>query len=179
MKTWLLFIAVVSTVTLAGCDSNDWQPDPVAQRLSAQASLENAEANRIRAEGEAQAQVEAARIEAEAAAYATKKEAYTEAEAKLAAVRQRERDAAHQRAMEMMAVFGLVTWPLGLGLIIWLALCFRSGRSGLALVMPHLRQRRVQGERAFWHAVATLQRRQARELPAVYVVGEEPEDARV
>ena len=117
MRTdWRFVLGVALLLALAGCASNDWRPDPEAQRLSARASLENAEANRIRAEGEAKAQVAAARIEAGAAAYRVEKQADAEAAERLSDLRQRERDAAHQRAMEMVALLDVVGWRLGLAL---------------------------------------------------------------
>jgi len=133
---------------LIGCES------PAAQR-------ELAQAERIRAEAQAYERERAA----DAAAYADR-----------AAVRQMERDAAHERTLEILpfvlAIGGGVV-VLCLGLFAWWDL--RSQRQAVPAPpqqqaggeeWAELARALEQRERALWHALATMARRQQGRDPA-------------
>lgn len=143
---WKLLVAILvaglGLVVLIACES------PAAQR-------ELARAERVRAEAQAYERERAA----DAAAYAER-----------AAVRQMERDAAHERTLEtlpfVLAIGGGVV-VLCLGLFAWWDL--RSQRQALPAPSEQqpeaedwagLAQALAQRERALWHALATLSRRQ-------------------
>ncbi len=95
----LVLAAVV--LVLAGCDDG-YREDPAAQRLNAQANVTraNAEADARRAEAPGRAAAE--REKAEAAAYEQRQSAAAAAAGERANVRQMERDAAHQRTLDLL-----------------------------------------------------------------------------
>lgn len=132
----LVLVLGLGVVALTGCDS------PAAQR------------ERARAE----------RIQAEALAYQRQVQADTQAAAERANVRQMERDAAHQRALETLPYVALIGG--GVVLILIVALMFwdlrrQSGSTNHDLLI-YLEQRRidqVERDRQFWQAIAHLDRR--------------------
>jgi outer membrane murein-binding lipoprotein Lpp len=131
-------LAILGLV-LAGCES------PAAQR-------ERAQAERIRAEAEA---------------YQVRLQADVDAAAERANVRQMERDAAHQRALEtlpyLVAIGGGILVLVLAGLVFWdLRGSGPPGRRAVATTDPALlllleRQRLEQAQ--LWHAIAWLDRR--------------------
>jgi hypothetical protein len=166
MMAFGLVLAVLLVVSLSGCES------PEAQRLSAEARLVNAEvareraraeaeALRIRAEAEAKAAAERAKAEADA----ERQRARAEAEASMAATRQMERDAAHQRWMETLTTLGLVLLPLSLVAAVAAMLLARQWRTAdpaLLVYLDRLQRRQMdarRAERELWHALVTMQRR--------------------
>jgi hypothetical protein len=165
MATTILFVVMLGLgmVLLVGCES------PEAQRKNAEARLVQAEAAReraraeadavrLKAEAEAKADAERARAEADV----ERQRARAEAEASLAATRQMERDAAHQRMVESLIALALVVLPLSLvaGAVVLLLARRRRGLDPLLLVyLDQLQLRQVAHERELWHAVAAMQRR--------------------
>lgn len=152
MKAILTLVLVGLVLALAGCDSLE------AQRLRAQAELAHAQAAEERARGEAEAQ----RLRAQAEAAAERSRARAEAEASLAATRQMERDAAHQRALETLP---FVLAILGAGVVLALAVLALVRRPApptadprLLLELERLRLEAGMRERALWHALASVQR---------------------
>lgn len=142
----LVVVLVLGVMVLSGCES------PAAQRMDAEARLVQAEAARERARAEA----DVARLQARA-----------DAEASLAATRQMERDAAHQRMVESLIALSLGVLPLSLaaGAVMFL-LAARQRYSldpTLLVYLDRLQLRQAVRERELWHALATMQRRQ---LPA-------------
>lgn len=161
----LLAVALVLGVAvLAGCES------PEAQRTNAEARLVQAEAARervraeaealrLKAEGEARAAEERARAEADV----ERQRARAEAEASLAATRQMERDAAHQRMVESLIALSLVILPLSLTVgVVMVLLSRRRGSPDpmLLVYLDRLQLRQAVHERELWHAVATMQRQE-------------------
>lgn len=158
----LTVVLVLGVAVLAGCES------PEAQRKNAEARLVQAEADReraraeaealrLKAEGEAKAAEERARAEADV----ERQRARAEAEASLAATRQMERDAAHQRMVESLIALSLVILPLSLaaGAVMFLLARRRRSLDPLLLVyLDRLQLRQAVHERELWHAVATMQR---------------------
>ena len=118
-------------------------------------SVDNAAARR--------AAEEAAQLRAEAEAYQVRQQADTEAAAERANVRQMERDAAHQRTLEMLpfvlAIGGGILVLVLAGLAFW---DLRARRQTTPAADPALllyleRQRLDQAQ--LWRAIATLDRR--------------------
>lgn len=158
----LATVLVLGVAMLAGCES------PEAQRTNAEARLVQAEADReraqveaealrLKAEGEARAAEERARAEADV----ERQRARAEAEASLAATRQMERDAAHQRMVESLIALSLVILPLSLAAGAVMLLLARRRRSldpMLLIYLDRLQLRQAVHEHELWHAVARMQR---------------------
>jgi hypothetical protein len=151
-RVWKILIAILvvglGLVVLIGCES------PAAQRELARAE----------------------RIQAEAQAYERERAADAAAYAERASVRQMERDAAHERTLEILpfvlAIGGGVV-VICLGLFAWWDL--RSQRRALPAPLEQqpgaedwakLAWALEQRERALWHALATMARRQQGGAPA-------------
>jgi glutathione S-transferase len=171
-RTVILAALAILTGLAAGCRT--WGVDPEAQRLNAQANLTRAQAD-ARAEVErAAGEADAERERAEAEAYAERTRAQASLEASLAATRQMEREAAHQRWLETLTVLAMVGAPTTLVLVILLLLLGRD-RQTLLLALRHAGRE----NRALWHGLASLQRwvqrQPERTLPTVYLLAEEPE----
>lgn len=140
---------------LAGCES------PAAQR-------EWARADRIRAEAEA---------------YEQRQQADTQAAAERANIRQMERDAAHQRSMELIPyvliiVGGLLLAGLG-GLLFWdwrRQPAPAAADPRLLALLEQLQLHQAERDREIWRAMAILQRRS---LPAGSVAIYDSEGRRV
>jgi hypothetical protein len=158
----MLIVTILVLGTLAGCAETDgYYADPEAQRLNAQANLERAQAEAEAKRLEAQARADAERERAEAEAETQRVQARAEAEASLAATRQMERDAAHQRWMETLTTLGLVALPLSLAALGMVLLARR--RQTVDPVMIALLEGQRQETRHLWHALAMMQRQR---LPA-------------
>jgi hypothetical protein len=139
MRTKIVLAAVLAVglavMALSACES------PTAQR-------EAARAERIRAEGES---------------YERQRAADTAAASERAAVRQMERDAAHQRALEMLPVIVVLVGAVLLAglavLVVW------DGRNRSPAADPalwyelrRLEAERAERERLLWHAIAAAHR---------------------
>lgn len=158
----LAIVLVLGVAVLAGCES------PEAQRTNAEARLVQAEADRERAQAEAEAlrlkaegEARAAEERAKAEADVERQRARAEAEASLAATRQMERDAAHQRMVESLIALSLVALPLSLvagAVIVLLTRRRRSLDPMLLVYLDRLQLRQAMHERELWHAVARMQR---------------------
>lgn len=145
MRKLLAVIGILGLVggvlLLTGCDS------PAAQRERAQAE----------------------RIRAEAQAYQQKKQADTEAASERANIRQMERDASHQRTMELLPFVLLIVGGLllaGLGGLIFWDLRRQAALTvdpRLLACLEHLQLQQTEGDRQLWRALASIQRRS---LPA-------------
>ncbi len=180
MTILLVVVLVLGIGLLAGCES------PEAQRKNAEARLVQAEAARERARAEAEAlrlkaeaEASAAEERAQAEADAERQRARAEAEASLAATRQMERDAAHQRMVENLIALSLVVLPLSLvgGAVLLLARRRQILDPTLLVYLDRLQLDQAAHEREVWHAVATMQRRalSAGEQRAAQVIDVSPE----
>jgi len=139
----VLVVAVVAglVLALAGCASED-----------------NAAARR--------AAEEAARVRAEAEAYQVRAAADTAAAAERASVRQMERDASHERALEalpfVLVIGGGVLLLVLAGLVFWdlrsRQVAAVPGDPVVLFYLERQERRLAELERAAWHAVATAQR---------------------
>jgi glutathione S-transferase len=170
----LIFASYLLIFLLTGC--RPWGVDPEAQRLNAQANLSRAQAEAQAVVERAAGEADAERERAGAEAYAERTRAQASLEASLAATRQMEREAAHQRWLETLTVLALVGAPTTLVLVILLLLVGRDReRQVLRLALRHAGRE----NRALWHGLATLQRwvqrQPERTLPTVYLLAEEPE----
>lgn len=149
-----LAVVLLGAMLLTGCESAD---NAAARRARAEQQAANAQ----RDAELARAEVERARGEADV----ERQRAVAEAEASLAATRQMERDAAHQRVVEMLPyvlviVGGLLLAGLG-GLMFWDLR--RQPRPVAAdpglLYLERLRLEDRARERDLWRAIALLARR--------------------
>ncbi len=95
----LMLAAVV--LVLAGCDDG-YREDPAAQRLNAQANVTRANAEAEARRVEALGRADAEREKAEAEAYEQRSAAAVAAAGERANIRQLERDAAHQRTLDLL-----------------------------------------------------------------------------
>lgn len=137
----VVLVLALGAVGLMACGGT--RPDPEAQRLQAQAGLELAKAR----------------------ADAERSQAETLAMSERAATRQMERDAAHQRALELLPFVAMILGAVGLAglgaLMFWDS---RRNRAAvdptLALLLGQMTRDQIQ----LWRAVAHLDRRAA--LPA-------------
>jgi hypothetical protein len=174
-----LFIAVIILVVLAGiafglgaCAASD---NAAANRASAEASAARAAADVERARGEAaadqaraEAEADAEKKRAAAEAYQLQVQADVAAAAERSNIRQSERDAAHQRAMEILPYVALIVGALLLaglgGLIFWdlrrnMAVpVHRTIDPRLLRILEQQQRQLADVERVSWHAIATAQR---------------------
>ena len=137
LLTLAAVLTILGLVVLAGCDS------PAAQR------------ERARAE----------RVRAEAIAYQQQVQADTQAAAERANVRQMERDAAHQRALETLPYVVLIGGGVGVALVLVLMFWdLRRARPaaadpGLLFYLERLHLDQAERDRQLWRAIAHLDRR--------------------
>jgi hypothetical protein len=135
----LLAVALV-LVLLAGCESAD----------SAAARRAAAEADRVRAEGEA---------------YQARAAADTQAAAERAAIREAARQAGHERALETLPFVVLLVGALGLAglgaVLLWDTRTRPRADAGPAIVayLADLRAEQARHEADLWRAIAHLDRR--------------------
>jgi hypothetical protein len=126
--------------------------------LAVVAACESPAAQRERAAAE--------RVQAEAIAYQLRQQADTEAAAERATVRQMERDAAHQRALDLLPYVLIIAGGLalaGLGLVLWWDLRsmrpLAPGDRALLLHLQRLELSQAERDRQLWRAIAALDRR--------------------
>ena len=167
MVTLIVLALAGLVLVLVGCAAED---RAAAERLAMEQGLARARAEEVRARGEA----EALKEEAEAEAYELRTRANSEAEAQRAVIRQAERDAAHERALETLPILAIsgggVVVLVVAALIFWDLRARRPATDpALLIYLDRLRLDSVAGDRELWHAIGELDRRA---LPSGYSRGE-------
>ena len=192
----ILATAILSAVALPGCNALVDEQRAQASRLQSEAELARAEAakeqakaeaeasrlraeaDRVRAQAEAEAQRQQAlaeKAQAEADAYQKRIQADASAAAERSALRQAERDAAHERILELLPFTLLIVGVVALGGLAVVALAGKFRRQpqldpGVILLLQRQDRRLQEVERATWHAIAAEQRRQLGAGPGPVVV---------
>ena len=165
----ILAAAILGAAALAlpGCNALADKDRAAAARLQAEAELARAEAAATAAKAEAEAQRQQAlaeKAQAEADAYQKRLQADTSAAAERSALRQSERDAAHERTLELLPFVLLIVGVVALGGLAVVALAgkFRQQPQvdpGVILLLQHQDRRLQELERAAYHQIAMEQRR--------------------
>lgn len=138
--TVILSVAILAAavLTLPGCGALANRESAAAERLRAEAALERARASAARAEADAMAE--------------------------RASARQFERDASHERTLEILPFVLLIAGLVTIGALAVVALGGgvqrRQVDPGVVFLLKQQDQRLQELERATWHAIATEQRRQ-------------------
>jgi hypothetical protein len=176
---FVLMLAVV-VLMLSSCSALADKDRATAARLEAEAELTRAEAARERAAAEAEAarvlaeaeadverdRAEAKKLQVEAAAYERRSEAETSAVAERSAIRQAERDAAHERTLGLLPFVLLIAGVVVVGSLAVIAVAggLRRRQEAPDPVLTFLLQRQerrlAELERAAYHQIALEQRHQ-------------------
>jgi len=130
-------ILAAAVLVLPGCGAPANKDNAAAERLRAEAELERARASAARAEVDAMAE--------------------------RASTRQFERDAAHERTLELLPFVLLIAGLVAIGGLAVVALANRRGQAvdpGVVFLLQRQDRRLQELERATWHVIAAEQRRQ-------------------
>jgi len=167
-----------AVLVLPGCNALVDEQQAQAARLQAEAELARAEAarervaaeaeaDRVKAQAEAEAQRQRAAAEkaqAEADAYQKRVQADTSAAAERSALRQLERDAAHERTLELLPFVLLIVGVVAVGALAVMALVGKLQRKPepdpiLTFLLQQQNRRLQELERVAYHQIAMEQRR--------------------
>ena len=168
-----------AVLVLPGCNALVDEQQAQAARLQAEAELARAEAarervaaeaeaDRVKAQAEAEAQRQRAAAEkaqAEADAYQKRVQADTSAAAERSALRQLERDAAHERTLELLPFVLLIVGVVAVGALAVMALVGKLQRKPepdpiLTFLLQQQNRRLSELEQMAYHQIAMEQRRQ-------------------
>jgi len=185
MKAKAIFAVILAAailgaaaLVLPGCNALANRDNVAANRLDAEAALERAQADRARAAAEAEtamaravadaeaqrARAQAEKAQAEADAYQKRVQADTSAAAERSALRQLERDAAHERTLELLPFVLLIVGVVAVGALAVMALVGKLQRKPepdpiLTFLLQQQNRRLQELERAAYHQIAMEQRR--------------------
>ena len=185
MKAKAIFAVIMAVailgaavLVLPGCNALVDEQQAQAARLQAEAELARAEAarervaaeaeaDRVKAQAEAEAQRQRAAAEkaqAEADAYQKRVQADTSAAAERSALRQLERDAAHERTLELLPFVLLIVGVVAVGALAVMALVGKLQRKPepdpiLTFLLQQQNRRLQELERVAYHQIAMEQRR--------------------
>ena len=149
--TLVAVMLALAVVNMSGCKTWGAEQDAGTARLQAEATLVRAEADLLQVRSEA---------------YQQQVQADVQAAAERANIRQMERDASHERTLELLPFTVLLVGLMGVVcLVVWvLATGWRRATLDAAMVLLFGRQeKRLQEvERALYHMIAVSQRRALR-----------------